>query len=78
MQAWVSPTDASLQVPPPQTRSVQVRDWVPLVAHSSAKPPQAPHPGHDRLPQLAPSVLGREQAPDSVDVDSTHMPDAQR
>ncbi len=44
---------------------MQVRFWVPLVEHVSAKPPQAPNVPQLLAPQLVPSV-GRKQPADST------------
>lgn len=52
----VSVLTESPQLPPAHTRSVRVRERVPLSPHGSAKPPQEPHTPNVVPPHDVPSV----------------------
>lgn len=77
LQLRVSVRATMAQDPPPHSRSVTVRDWVPLSPHMPPKPEQVPHGPLIDAPQPSPSVF-REQERSSVPSDRTQSPAEQR
>ena len=73
VQGWVSVRGCVVHAPPLHTRSLQVREYVPAVAQTSANPPHAPKLPQLVAPQLVPSVL-RGQPCVSVRTDPWQLP----